>query len=157
LGPLICGNKRFFAIARRVLEKARANPHNGWQKMTQGEGALARACQIAGDRGSDMKKSILMAVCLAVAVPVFSSFASAGPIEGACNRSHRKASSRQLCGCIQQVADQTLRGSDQRRAASFFKDPEKANKTWQSKSNADDAFWDRYKAFGEQAEAYCGG
>jgi hypothetical protein len=104
-----------------------------------------------------MKKTILMAVCVAVALPVLSSFANAGPIEGACNRSKRKASNRQLCGCIQQVADQTLRSGDQRRAAAFFKDPEKANKAWQSKTNADDAFWDRYKAFGQQAEAYCGG
>lgn len=139
-----------------VLEIPDAKRHNGWQKMIRDEGASV-GCQIADDRGRDMKKLLMMAVCLAVAVPTLTSFASAGPIEGACNRSHRKAANRQLCGCIQQVADQTLRGSDQRRAASFFKDPEKANKTWQSKSNADDAFWERYKGFSQQAEAYCGG
>lgn len=104
-----------------------------------------------------MMKSILWAASLAVALPVMSSFAHAGAIENACNRSDRKESNRQLCGCIQQVADQTLRGADQRRAASFFKDPEKAHKVWMSKSNADDAFWERYKAFSAQAQAYCAG
>lgn len=102
-------------------------------------------------------KSVLLAVCVAVALPALSSFAAAGPIESACNRSERKASNRQLCGCIQQAADQTLRGADQRRAASFFKDPEKAHKVWMSKSKGDDAFWTRYKAFSAQAQAYCGG
>ena len=104
-----------------------------------------------------MMKSILWAASLAVALPVMSSFAHAGPIENACNRSERKAANRQLCACIQQVADMTLRGADQRRAASFFKDPEKAHKVWMSKSNADDAFWKRYKAFSAQAQAYCAG
>ena len=108
-----------------------------------------------------MKKSILLAVSLAVTLPVLTtiapSAAAAGPIESACNRSHRKAANRSLCGCIQQVADQTLRGADQRRAATFFKDPEKAHKVWMSKRESDDEFWTRYKAFGAQAEAYCGG
>ena len=51
----------------------------------------------------------------------------------------------------------TLSGSDQRRAVSFFKDPEKAHKVWMSKSRSDDEFWERYKSFGAQAEAMCGG
>ena len=107
-------------------------------------------------------KSILCAASLAVlatavTLPIMTSFAQAGAIESACNRSDRKQSNRQLCDCIQQVADQTLRGTDQRRAASFFKDPEKAHKVWMSKSKGDDAFWDRYKAFSAQAQAYCGG
>lgn len=104
-----------------------------------------------------MKKPVLLALCVAVAIPVLTSFAHAGPIENACNRSNRKQASRQLCGCIQQVADQVLRRSDQSRAASFFKNPDKAHKVWMSKSKSDDAFWDRYKAFGAQAEAVCAG
>lgn len=86
----------------------------------------------------------------ALAAPSF-----AGPIESACLRSDRKGVNRQLCGCIQQVADMTLRGSDQRKAAAFFRDPERAQKVKMSKSASDDAFWERYMAFGEQAEAYC--
>jgi hypothetical protein len=112
---------------------------------------------VIDDRGSDMKKSILLAVCLAVAVPVFSSMAAAGPIQNACLKSKRAGANRSLCACIEQVADQMLSGSDQRRAATFFKDPEKAHKVWMSKRSSDDAFWDRYKAFGAQAEASCSG
>jgi hypothetical protein len=104
-----------------------------------------------------MKKPVLLALCAAIAIPVLTSFAHAGPIENACNHSNRKQASRQLCGCIQQVANQTLRRSDQSRAASFFKNPDKAHKVWMSKSKSDDAFWERYKAFGAQAEAYCTG
>ena len=73
-----------------------------------------------------MMKSLLLAAGLAV----FAGVAFAGPIERACNKSDR--------------------------AVSFFKDPEKAHKVWMSKSRGDDAFWDRYKAFGAQAEAMCG-
>lgn len=100
-----------------------------------------------------MTKSLLLALGLAF----FAGAALAGPIERACNKSDRKAANRSLCDCIQQAADMTLSGSDQRRAVSFFKDPEKAHKVWMSKSRGDDAFWDRYKAFGAQAEAMCGG
>ena len=99
-----------------------------------------------------MMKSLALAVSatvlLATAAPSF-----AGPIENACLRSNRKEASRALCGCIQQVADMTLRGGDQRRAAGFFKDPDKAQQVKMSKRDSDDAFWERYKAFGEQAEA----
>lgn len=104
-----------------------------------------------------MKKPLLLTLCVALALPVMASMADAGPVENACNRSKRKAANRQLCSCIQQVADMSLSRSDQSRAASFFKDPAKAHKVWMSKSKSDDAFWDRYKAFGAQAEAYCGG
>ncbi len=83
--------------------------------------------------------------------------AHAGPIERACMQSDRDAANRAVCSCIQQVADQTLGGSDQRRAAKFFDDPDKANDVWLSKTRSDDAFWDRYKVFGSQAEAYCAG
>ncbi len=91
---------------------------------------------------------------------LFAAFATsglAGPIEQACNRSDRDAANRSLCNCIEQAADMTLTNSDQRRAASFFKDPEKAHKAWMSKSRGDDAFWERYKSFEAQAVALCGG
>lgn len=104
-----------------------------------------------------MKKPVVVAMSAAVVYAVLTSFAVAGPIESACMRSDRKAANRSLCNCIQQVADQTLSRRDQSRAASFFKSPEKAHKTWMSKSKSDDAFWDRYKSFGAQAEAFCAG
>ena len=101
-------------------------------------------------------KSIVLVAAAAAFFPVMSNVAAAGPIERACMASDR-GGSRSLCGCIQQAADMTLSGGDQRRAAKFFKDPEAAHSTWVSQSKSDDAFWDRYKSFGQTAEAYCAG
>ena len=101
-------------------------------------------------------KSIVLATAAAVLLPVMASVAAAGPIERACMASDR-GGSRALCGCIQQAADMTLSGGDQRRAAKFFKDPEAAHATWVSQTASDDAFWERYKSFGQTAEAYCAG
>ncbi len=81
----------------------------------------------------------------------------AGPITNACLRSDRDAANRQLCACIQRVANQTLNGGDQRQVAAFFKDPDKAQNVRMSQSDRDDAFWDRYKAFSEAAAASCQG
>ncbi|EEW25882.1 hypothetical protein [Rhodobacter ferrooxidans] len=104
-----------------------------------------------------MKKSLLTATAVVCLASLGASAAMAGPIERACLNSDRQAANRAVCACIQQVADQTLRGADQRRAAKFFSDPEAAHKVWLSKSASDDAFWDRYKNFGASAEAYCAG
>lgn len=92
-----------------------------------------------------------------VASAAFASAAMAGPIERACYKSDRKAASRALCDCIQKAADNTLSNGDQRRAVAFFKDPDKAHDVWMSQNDRDDAFWERYKAFGARAEAMCGG
>lgn len=104
-----------------------------------------------------MTNSTFLATAIALVLTASASMSEAGPIERACLSSDRAAANRALCGCIQQVADMTLQGSDQRRAAAFFKDPEKAHATWMSQSASDDAFWDRYKNFGSTAEAYCAG
>ncbi len=92
-----------------------------------------------------------------LAVCAMSSGAFAGPIETACLRTDRAAGNRALCNCIQSAADQTLRSSDQRKAAKFFQDPDKAQEVRMSKSDGDNAFWARYKAFGEIAQAACAG
>ena len=99
--------------------------------------------------GDGMKYGMILAV-LVLGAPAF-----AGPIETACNRSARQSGNPALCQCIQKVADATLAAPDQRRAAKFFTNPEKADKAWQSQSSGDDAFWARYKAFGAQAQEYC--
>lgn len=83
--------------------------------------------------------------------------ALAGPIENACNRSDRAAATRALCSCIQEAADATLSGADQRRVAKMFNDPEAVHKVKLSDTDRDDDFWKRYRAFGDTAEAYCGG
>lgn len=93
---------------------------------------------------------------LSVAILLAGSAAFAGPVDSACVRAGRSAD-RNLCGCIQQVADMTLSRADQRRAAAFFKDPEKAQEVRASSRASDNDFWDRYKNFATTAEAYCGG
>ncbi len=104
-----------------------------------------------------MKITVRAAALMALTLPLMTSMAVAGPIERACMKSDRKAANSAVCACIQQVADMTLRGGDQRKAAGLITDPDKAQKVWLSKSVSDDAFWERYKAFGAQAEAYCTG
>jgi hypothetical protein len=84
----------------------------------------------------------------------FASIAAAGPIDSACMKAGRTDSAA-TCGCIQQVADMTLSNRDQRRAASFFKDPDRAQSVRMSDSKSDNDFWDRYKNFASTAEGYC--
>lgn len=81
--------------------------------------------------------------------------AAAGDIERACLGSERAAGNRALCGCIQDAADLTLSTRDQRRAATFFADPHRAQEVRQSDRRSDEVFWDRYRQFGEAAESFC--
>jgi len=101
-------------------------------------------------------KTILMIAVLAAGAATFSAApVQAGAIERACMGSDRKAASRSLCGCIQQVADMMLDRRDQRLAAKFFKDPHKAQEVRQSKTDRDNVFWKKYRQFGDTATAYC--
>jgi hypothetical protein len=81
--------------------------------------------------------------------------ALAGPVETACLRSDRSAATRAVCNCIGRVADQMLNGADQRRGATFFRDPERAQKARLNDSSSMDAFWERWTTFGAAAEASC--
>ena len=94
-------------------------------------------------------------IIAAAAVVLTTPLAMAGPIDSACVRSDRARGNAPLCSCIQQVANQTLSRADQRRAAVFFRDPHKAQEVRTSKTNADNAFWARYRNFASTAEAYC--
>lgn len=98
---------------------------------------------------------MIRAVIAAALLTTFSAPAQAGTIERACNASDRAAANRQLCNCIQQVADISLDPRDQQRAAKFFKDPAHAQEVRQSDHASDESFWKRYKAFGKNAEGYC--
>ena len=80
---------------------------------------------------------------------------AATPIQNACLASERAAGNRALCACIQNAADMTLQRSDQRRAAGFFNDPHQAQVVRTSRTQSDNAFWERYRAFGAAAEALC--
>ena len=98
-------------------------------------------------------RCILLAAALGAAG--FSTPAIADPIERACLGSERPGASRALCGCIQDAANLTLSTKDQRLAASFFRDPQKAQEVRRSDTREDDAFWDRYRNFGATAETFC--
>ncbi|WP_166417581.1 hypothetical protein [Cochlodiniinecator piscidefendens] len=102
-----------------------------------------------------MKRFITAAIFAAIAMPVVASFSQAGTIERACNRSDRSAATRAMCGCIQDAADITLSGTDQRLAATFFQDPHRAQEVRQSDRSAHERFWLRYRSFGQTAEAMC--
>lgn len=79
--------------------------------------------------------------------------AVAGPIERACLDTGRAEGA--LCGCIQQIADATLTRRDQRKAARFFADPDRAQEVRMSRRADDNAFWERYRRFGDTAELSC--
>ncbi|WP_299848792.1 hypothetical protein [uncultured Roseovarius sp.] len=81
-------------------------------------------------------------------------FAS-GPLGDACIASDRTARSHRLCGCIQAVANQTLTGSEQRRAVLFYNNPQQAQDIRQSERYSDEQFWKAYRAYGERAERTC--
>ena len=98
-----------------------------------------------------MNRILIAAAAIVLTTPL----AMAGPIDSACVRSERGARQPALCGCVQQVANQMLTRSDQRLAASFFRDPHKAQVVRMSKRDSDNAFWSRYKAFASAAESYC--
>ncbi len=77
-------------------------------------------------------------------------------IRKACLKAGRVGTTHSLCRCIQQVADIKLKTrKDQRLAASFFKDPHKAQEIRQSDNAGHERFWDRYKIWGATAEEVC--
>lgn len=88
------------------------------------------------------------------AVPIRTRSAT-GPISQACLASDRKARSRALCGCIQAVANVTLTGSQQRRAARFYGDPQKVQDIKMSDRASNEAFWEDYKTYASQARKTC--
>lgn len=98
-----------------------------------------------------IKFLLTTAVIMAIASPGL----AAGTIERACLASKRQAKTRTLCNCIQQTANVTLTATDQRTAAGFFKDPEKAQKIKRSDRSTHEAFWDRYIRFGATARKNC--
>jgi len=103
-------------------------------------------------------KHILLAVFIAaLTLPATTQTADAGgKIRRACLKSDRTAVSRPLCNCIQKAANRVLTGRDQRLAAKFFKDPQMAQDVRQADDSRKEAFWKRYKEFGQTAKASCG-
>ena len=94
--------------------------------------------------------AVLAVILGAVANPLF-----AEQIERACMKSDRASGQRALCGCIQDAANLTLTSRDQKLAATFFKNPDRAQEIRQSDRPAHEAFWERYRNFGRTAEHFC--
>lgn len=109
----------------------------------------------AGKEAETMKHIILTLALAAILSPVVPAPVEAGTITRACMKSDRKAANRRLCSCIQKAARKTLSSSDQRLAASFFKDPHRSQEIRQSDRSSHETFWKRYKKFGERAQQMC--
>lgn len=103
-----------------------------------------------------MKTPILVAALAAITLTVLPVAAEASRIQNACARSDRAAATPARCACLQQVANQHLTRADQRQAARFFRDPDRAHQVRFSRDERDRAFWQRYGAFADAAEARCG-
>lgn len=99
-----------------------------------------------------MRMTTLAATAALILTPLM---AQAGPISRACMASDSKHRSAQVCGCIQQVANQTLDRADQRLAAKFFKKPQMAQDIRMSDNRQHEVFWKKYKEFGDTATKYC--
>ncbi|WP_424944761.1 hypothetical protein [Aliiroseovarius crassostreae] len=99
-------------------------------------------------------KHLVMACVLGISV-IASTPAPAGKIERACLSADRSSASRNLCGCIQDVAGAMLSNSEQSRVVKFFKDPHESQVLRQSDRRSDEKFWKKYKQFGQAVSTYC--
>ena len=98
----------------------------------------------------------IMMIALAVTLsPVVAAPVDDGTLSRECMKSDRKAANRRLCSCIQEAARGTLSSSDQRLAATFFKDPHRSQEIRQSDRGSHEVFWKRYKEFGVRAQQMC--
>ncbi|WP_037311931.1 hypothetical protein [Ruegeria halocynthiae] len=102
-----------------------------------------------------MKQFLLIALCATSTLAMAPQVAEAAAIKRACLASDRTAATRARCSCIQQVANQALTRSDQKTVAKWFKDPHQAQVLKMSQTERDDALWDRYRNFGQLAQAVC--
>ena len=139
--------------AKRPRERAQARPARESKKAAMER--LAAEAAAAEARMSRIRRVGLGAALGALWILGGCGGGVSGEIGRACMTSGRDSASPQLCSCIQGVANQSLSGSDQRRAARFFGDPDRAQDVRLSDSAGDDAFWERYRAFATRAEAIC--
>lgn len=100
-------------------------------------------------------RAAILSLVLSLGLIAVSAPAEASVIERACLSSERGSGNRALCGCIQRAADRTLTARDQRTAARFFSDPDRAQQVRMSSRQSDREFWARYRSFGYYAEVSC--
>lgn len=102
-----------------------------------------------------MKRLLTLALMGALLTPVVASMAEAGPLQRACMSSDRKAKSRGMCRCLDKVAKGRLSSGEQRLAATFFKDPHKAQEIRQSDNRMHEKFWKKYKVYSGAVSRRC--
>ncbi|EBA05460.1 hypothetical protein RB2150_15261 [Rhodobacteraceae bacterium HTCC2150] len=95
----------------------------------------------------------IMQIALLATLVLTPQLSSAKAIKKDCLKAGRGTLSQ--CSCIQSVANRTLSNSQQRKGATFFKDPQKAQDTRQSSRSADNKMWDAWKKFGNVAAEQC--
>ncbi len=125
-----------------------------WKRAAlQTEQVMTQILKIAAAMGL----SLALAGCggSRLASPEAGTRTATGPISNACIRSDRKAASPRLCGCIQSVANAQLSSGDQRLAATFYEDPQRAQDVRQSDRASNEAFWKRYKLYSAAAQRSC--
>jgi len=88
-------------------------------------------------------------------IPALPQPVDANTLNRACLRSDRDGATRQLCRCIQKTANKSLSRADQKLAASFIKEPHKAQEIRQSDRRSHEIFWKRYKEFETKVVASC--
>lgn len=97
-----------------------------------------------------------MRFLLLTALVILTACGPRGAIRSACLDAGRKAANPALCACVQGAANGTLSRGEQKRAAKFFADPERAQDTRRRDDRASEAFWARYKRFSDRAARQCG-
>ncbi|KAA9008261.1 arginine transporter [Histidinibacterium aquaticum] len=78
-----------------------------------------------------------------------------GAVGEACLAAGRSAANPRVCGCIDQVAGNTLTPAEQRAAANYFEDPEELQAMKLDDRPAAERMWDRYDNFVQTARAIC--
>jgi hypothetical protein len=97
-----------------------------------------------------IRAATLFLLILATGFPAHSN-----TIRKACLKANRGGTTQTLCSCVQRVANAKLSRKDQKLAATFFKDPHRAQVIRQSDNLSHEAFWQRYKDFGYTAGKTC--
>jgi hypothetical protein len=143
------------ALTQTGIASAQAFPHSAAEATTR---FIGREQGINAWRaGSNQRSGLLRKVFPILALMALGACSGgvSGDVGRACLSAGRQAASPSLCSCVQRVANQTLTAAEQRRAAGFFSDPDKAQETRRSERAGDKAFWERYRAFSRSAEASC--
>lgn len=102
-----------------------------------------------------MTKFLAAPLLALMLVPALPHLGDANTLNRACMRSDRDGATRQMCRCIQKTANKSLSRADQRLAASFIKDPHRAQEIRQSDQRSHEIFWKRYKKFETSVVSSC--